>query len=57
VVEVKTQNHIARIQHGVIDSRIGGSARVRLNVGVLGPEKFFQPVNGELFRHVERRPG
>src|SRR5208282_1698492 len=43
------QDGIAGMQRGHVDGNVSGSAGVRLDVGVIGFEKFLGAIDGELF--------
>ncbi len=48
------QNGISRLQGRKIDCHVGGTAAMRLHIGVFGPEQGLGPVDGELFRHIHK---
>ena len=52
MVEVKTQEGIARIEHSHVHAHVGLRPRVRLNVDVLGAEELLGAVAGEVLDRV-----
>ena len=51
--QVLRQERIARLQHREIDRHVRRRTRVRLHVGVLGPEQGPGPRPGQIFDHVD----
>jgi hypothetical protein len=45
VGEVHAEDRVARLQDGQVDRHVGLRARMRLDVGVLGPEECFGPID------------
>ena len=52
VGQVHPQHHVAGLQHGEINRRIGLRAAVGLHVGVLGVEQLFGPVTGNILGYI-----
>ena len=48
VGKIHAEHHVAGLQHGKIDRRVGLRAAVRLNVGVLGVKELFCTVAGNV---------
>ena len=54
VRQVHPHNFITRFQNREIDRHIGLRAGMRLDVGVVGLEKLYCPLAGEVFGHVDK---
>ena len=52
VGKIHAEHHVAGLQHGKIDRRVGLRAAVRLNVGVFGVKELFCTVAGNVFGYV-----
>ena len=52
VGEVHAEDGVAGLERGHIDGHVGLRAGVRLDVGVIGAEKFFGAIDGEMFGDV-----
>ena len=51
--QVQAEDDVARIEHGEINRRVGLRPGVRLHVDVLGAEKLFRAVAGEVFSDID----
>ena len=51
--KIQSENDIAGLELGEVDGHIGLRARVRLYVGVFGPEKLFGPIDGDRLDDVD----
>jgi hypothetical protein len=49
----QAEDGVAGLQEGQIDGKVGRRAGVGLDVGVLGPEERFRPVDGEFLDFVD----
>ena len=52
VGKIHAEHHIAGLQHGEIDRRVGLRAAMRLDIGVVGVKKLFGAVAGNVFGYV-----
>ena len=52
--EIHRQDGIARFENGKVDGHVGLGTRVRLDIGVVSAEDLQDPVDGELFDHVDK---
>ena len=46
--KVKTHEHVARLQHSHLHSKVGLGTGMRLNIGILSSVELAEPVDGEL---------
>lgn len=52
--EIHAQNRVPRFQQGEVGSHVGLRPRVRLDVGAVGAEQRQGPVDGQLFRAIDK---
>ena len=50
--QIEGENRVARLQAGEVDGHVGLGARMRLDVGLLGPEELLHALDGQSLRHV-----
>ena len=50
--KVKTHEHVARLQHSHLHSKVGLGTGMRLNIGILSSVELAEPVDGELLNLV-----